>query len=47
MKGVEHGEILRKIYASIGKVHPFEIHLITQRDWNKWYRRFLKFFKEV
>jgi predicted nucleotidyltransferase len=35
MKRVERGEILGKIYASIGKVHPFEIHLITQRDWEQ------------
>jgi predicted nucleotidyltransferase len=47
MKGVKRGKILGKIYASLGKAHPFEIHLITQTDWDKWYRRFVKSFIEA
>jgi predicted nucleotidyltransferase len=47
MKGIKRGEILGKIYASLGKAHPFEIHLITRKDWSKWYRRFVKSFREA
>ncbi len=26
----------------LSKVHPFEIHIITEDEWRNWYRRFIK-----
>lgn len=30
------------IKERLGKIHPFEIHIITEDEWRSWYRRFIK-----
>jgi predicted nucleotidyltransferase len=46
-KGIKRGKVLSKLYSSIGESHPFEIHLVTRKDWERWYKRFVKKFVEV
>ena len=32
----------RKVREKIGNLHPFEIHVISRDEWEKWYRKFVK-----
>ena len=40
-KGIKRWKVLSKLYSFIGESHPFEIHLVTRKDWEKWYKRFV------
>lgn len=31
-----------KIREELGLFHPFEIHIVSEDDWKRWYGRFLK-----
>ncbi len=42
----ERMKLYRKVRESFG-LHPFEIHVITSEEWERWYRRFVKNFIEV
>ena len=32
----------RKVREKIGKLHPFEIHVLSIDEWENWYRKFVK-----
>jgi len=39
-------EILMKINEVLGEFHPFQIHLVTRKEF-EWYKRFIKKWKRV
>ena len=39
-------EILMKINEVLGEFHPFQIHLVTGKEF-EWYKRFIKKWKRV
>ena len=40
-KAKERAEILSKIDSMIGSFNPFEIHLITPKEYENWYKKFI------
>jgi len=42
----ERAEIVAKILKKVGIFSPFEIHLVTEEEFD-WYKRFVKRFVEV
>lgn len=39
-------EVLMKINEVLGEFHPFQIHLVTRKEF-KWYKRFIKKWRRV
>ena len=35
-------DFYRKVREKIGVVHPFEIHVLSKREWETWYKKFVK-----
>lgn len=42
LKTKKRGEIRTKIQRKIGFLSPFEIHLISPKEYRQWYRHFIK-----
>jgi len=42
----ERMKLYRKVREAFG-LHPFEIHVITSEEWEKWYKKFVKNFIEI
>ncbi|WP_456330147.1 nucleotidyltransferase domain-containing protein [Archaeoglobus sp.] len=42
----ERMELYRSVRETFG-LHPFEIHVITSEEWEKWYKRFVRKFVEI
>ncbi len=42
----ERMKLYRRVRETFG-LHPFEIHVITSEEWERWYRRFVKKFVEI
>ncbi len=40
-KGKERGLILSKLEENMDLANPFEIHLVTPKLWENWYKRFI------
>jgi len=40
-------EFYKRIKEEIGYFHPFEFHIISEDEWNSWYKRFIKQYSEV
>lgn len=41
------GKLRVAIARNIGLVTPFEIHIITDEEYEKWYKKFMDVFREV
>lgn len=39
---IKKSEIRAKIWEKLGFTHPFEIHLITPKEYKDWYKNFIK-----
>jgi predicted nucleotidyltransferase len=44
---MDRGRLYRAIVDEIGLDNPFEIHIITHREFNSIYRKFIDVYKEV
>lgn len=42
----ERVKLYRRVRETFG-LHPFEIHVITSEDWERWYKKFIEKFVEV
>ncbi len=36
-----------RLREELGLFHPFEIHIVSREDWESWYMKFIKRYKEV
>ena len=43
----ERIDFYRKIRSIFGIVHPFEIHIVSRREWDEWYSRFVKDYMKI
>jgi predicted nucleotidyltransferase len=44
---LDRGGLYRAIVSGIGLDNPFEFHIVTHREFNDTYRKFIKTYKEV
>lgn len=44
---MDRASLLVKIYDVLGTTDPFEIHVVTEKEFKEWYIRFLDVYEEI